>query len=356
MIKNIAYNLTIFLALGMVLSSCKKDSTQIEESVSKNPLSENWQLDQRFQDVPIPFEGIRLNLFATDEYLFLHGPNRFDRVDLNGNAQSNRVFNENTIKFPVNEALHFDYDVNKSFAFKANDPGDYSVAGGFIIDIDSTLIDLKIPASQRESLGAISSSNHALIPLHSQEGIKILLLRIDGNGKTCTDCSFKIGYTKTISLIDLGGATKMHSPSSIKDYFFIPTSNGVYKLDTIGNHQNVLNDSEIKTIFDAGEFIGACGDNGTAYVSYDYGESWQSTSNFPIPLRNAQYQLIGDSLVAYTNKLFTLNLSEGQWRTRALKIDPIMNPYIASVAKFNDTIFIATFNGVYKKSSRSFYH
>lgn len=354
--KNIIYILTFFFVTGIALQSCeKKDSNRIEPSVPNLPLAEYWRIDQRFEDVPFPFEGVRLNLFATDKNLFLHGPSRFDRVDLNGNFKGYSVFNENAIKFPVNEDLHFDYDENNSFAFKANDPIAHSVAGDFIINIDSTLIGLKTPTSQRDPLGTINQFNHAVIPFQSIDGIKILLIGIDGNGNSCNGCSFNVDFTKTIPLADLGGATNMGSPSSIDGHFFIPTSNGVFKLDTLGSYQKVLNDSEIKTIFDAGDFIGACGNNNNGYISNDGGDSWQSTSGFPISLRDAHFQMIGDSLIAYNEKLFTLNWFEGQWKPRLLEMDSLMNPYITSLAKFNDTIFISTLNGVYKKSTRSFY-
>jgi len=140
---------------------------------------------------------------------------------------------------------------------------------------------------------------------------------------------------------------------TIGDHFFITTDNKVYRMETDGQYQEVL-DERLYKIFEIGNQLVGLGWS-DVFVSSDQGLSWaaRSPSNLPVDLN---FTNIGDRVVAYRYaQLWEVVLENDALTFNELDNDGLDGRSITSVNDFGDQVYVTTLSGVFNKSFAEFF-
>lgn len=90
--------------------------------------------------------------------------------------------------------------------------------------------------------------------------------------------------------------------------------------------------------------------NETIYVSSDQGDTWQARYIVD-GLQAFQYHPFEEVLLAsYKDKIYHLDFSDDNFSALELENEGLENNFITNVAIFNDTVFVATQAGTYKRA------
>ncbi len=146
------------------------------------------------------------------------------------------------------------------------------------------------------------------------------------------------------------------------DYFILSTETGTYKIYADGTHRRVIA-WVTNNVFRHDGKLYALASEETAFttrifISTDEGENWTPYSfpAYPAELRTASYYTLGDSLIATLGaNLFALNFQDLDFTIRTLENEGLDGSSVTSASVFNDSIFLATYSGVYARQREAFF-
>lgn len=147
---------------------------------------------------------------------------------------------------------------------------------------------------------------------------------------------------------------------AINDYYLVVTNSGLFKIELDGTYKKVSNDLV------SGSYGGKCLVKGNLIYVFDYNVTLVSNDNantftkysaFNDDLSYYNYYNIGDSTIAFVdNELYSIRFNNAtNFVLRPLKRDGIEKVRYNSMALFQDTVYLATTGGIFKKSKKEFF-
>jgi hypothetical protein len=208
-------------------------------------------------------------------------------------------------------------------------------------------------------LAAISANNYVLIPYETtRQDFKnrLVLAHI-----TPASSPYYPVYAAQTQLIELPITSGIYPymPTllmAFDDYFLVDCgSEGVYKITESGLARQVMPAyTGVNTFFRSKGVLYATLDGQRLAMSTTNGDTWQITSGGPSMLYTTIHP-VGDSLVGVSHALggslfaFHLDMVKRTWRIRPLKDDGLNHAAINGLETWNDTVYLATSSGLFKR-------
>ncbi|NLO19755.1 MAG: hypothetical protein GX121_07770 [Ignavibacteria bacterium] len=143
---------------------------------------------------------------------------------------------------------------------------------------------------------------------------------------------------------------------SFDDYFFIQWAHSnFYKIYSDGSYKRIPNVQNTYSLFKYKGNLYAYS-YFELYISRDQGETWRLFAELNDFSKQIEFYNINDSLVySHRDALYTVNFESNFINSRELKNDGLEDRFITGIEVLNDTVYIATYSGVFKKSIYKFF-
>jgi hypothetical protein len=201
---------------------------------------------------------------------------------------------------------------------------------------------------------AINEQKQALIPYVSFVDSKTILKLALVDIKTELIYNVKLDtiQTKILSITD-DYQYNVIALESIGDYFFLTTNSKVYRIDNLGNIENVLETRLNKIIESSGTLYGFGRDN--IYISSNKGLTWNIGYSVQYDYSLLNYTKIDNKIIGYRyGQLWDISVSEKELIAKELDNDGLDGISITSVSKFDGKVYLSTLSGVYYKLADEF--
>ncbi|MGD9994776.1 MAG: hypothetical protein AB7S69_15870 [Salinivirgaceae bacterium] len=141
---------------------------------------------------------------------------------------------------------------------------------------------------------------------------------------------------------------------SVGDNFFLTTDSKVYRIDNLGNIDNVLETRLNRIIESSGTLYGFGRDN--VYISSDNGLTWNTGYLVQYEYSLLNYTKIDDKIIAYRyGQLWEIVINKTEVEAKELDNDGLDGISITSVSKFDGKVYLSTLSGVYYKMTEDFF-
>ncbi|HPI20042.1 MAG TPA: hypothetical protein PKY56_06690 [Candidatus Kapabacteria bacterium] len=207
---------------------------------------------------------------------------------------------------------------------------------------------------------AINKKRQILLQYSSNtqnDEVKLMLLNIATKNEQDPVKNIALTGSKTISIkIDRLDDTK--NPIfmiAIDDYFLVQwKERNFYKIYSDGSFKKLESNENFEVIKYNNDIIAYS--YYKLYISKDNGENWQPLA----VLNNFSYDVdfynIQDSLIyTYMDKIYTMSFQNDLVYSRELKNDGLEDRYISGIEVLYDTVYVATYAGIFKKSINKFF-
>ncbi|RYU81555.1 hypothetical protein [Hymenobacter persicinus] len=214
--------------------------------------------------------------------------------------------------------------------------------------------------------GAINRNNYLLFPYETMAGtadgqLHLVLTEVQPSADPFTHQPSLRPKVIRIPFKDIGIYPSFPTlVTAIDDYFLVDCGNeGLYKIKQDGSWRQVLSTwTGAQTIYKWNNRVYMHGAK-LGYSTTD-GETWVFSGNTPSGLQFNSMHPVGDSLVGVfhgfgNNFIFTLKLTDTNFRLRPLKDDGLQRADITGLEALGDTVFVATTGGLFKRSKAKFF-
>lgn len=354
--KNILY--LIIFAITMV--SCEKEKIVEVEKEYK------WKshADFRYNEI------VQMNSYATNDLLFFIGydsfsslvPDSISHPDLpfGGSTAHYNIWNElpGDRKMPICDDYFFVY--NKAtdwigFYPTLNPVLSRSMIAFDIKSVDSSFVSFEFQHFMSGTCVAINNKKQALIPYQSHDdlGLRLKLMLLDIKVDKDYYVYLDTLKTTTIRILD-EYQSNLIQLQSVGDYFFLTTDSKVYRVDNLGNIDNVLETRLNRIIESSGTLYGF--GRGNIYISSDNGLTWNTGYTVQYEYSLLNYTKIDDKIIAYRyGQLWEIIINETGVEAKELDNDGLDGVSITSVSKFDGKVYLSTLSGVYYKLADDFF-
>ncbi|MET4075960.1 hypothetical protein [Hymenobacter sp. UYCo722] len=363
--------LLLLAAIILSLSACKKETEIQLKEVDK---MYSWKEDRHF----LGFGKVILGIGQDASSLFLHTPGILSQLspgvrsqpyfeNLNGRMPSDVAIRvplaATVVAFPIADTV-----VTVAPYADAVNP-EYS-ANVRLHKLDPQAITYRVTVkslSGRESQFAAINRNNYLLLSYRRPGaavgttvLRLVLARI-----TLTPGAFQRVQLQS-QIIDfptsaLSGSSYPYISqiTAIDDYFLVSKSDGgLFKVTENGTVRLVDSERSVKTAYAWQGKLYAQSFSDKLLVSADAGETWTTYTNTPSFLSSSRFQVLGDSLIGYTdsfNQLYSLRWNGGTGRIRELKNDGMGEAAINDIKQLGDTVYVGTTSGLFKRPAKAFF-
>jgi hypothetical protein len=326
--------------------ACKKEASPR----STTPIKD-WRNNSKFQGGT----GIKTNLAASENELYALGPYYLSVLDAHYNTHHYIIQNRGIYKFPMGDELYMDLLEGSRISFNSiKRPIDYATGAQLVpSSLDSTYSKYYLDFLIKDEVAALSDQNQAMFSFRSTEGNKLALVKIRQNAQR----DYHIHSQEVIPFSALDNSTRLGLIRSVNSVFYVGTDQGFFRIDSTGQHLKVLENSVFRVFKSDGQLY-ATGGPDKLFISQDNGVNWTTHFGLPEDFVYAHYFEIGDSLIGMSTfgpNLFTLHLTDSQWRARYLDDKGLEGYYLTSIVEFNDSIYISSLDGIFTKSLQDFY-
>lgn len=348
------------ISWSLLLISCEKEKIVEVEKEYK------WKSHPDFQYNDI----VQMNSYATKERLFFLGFSSFSSLVPDSISHPDSPFGGNVAhydnwydqpsekKLPICADYFISYNpINSWVAFI---PTMNPVTSETSVSINMKLIDSTyayfdfLHFSSGECI-AINEQEQALIPyvsiVDSKTVLKLAL--VDIKAEFTYNVKLDTIKTKILSITD-DYQNDVIALESIGDYFFLTTNSKVYRVDNLGNIENVLGTRLNKIIESSGTLYGFGRDN--IYISSNNGLTWNIGYSVQYDYSLLNYTKIDNKIIGYRyGQLWEISVSDTGIIAKELDNDGLNGVSITSVSKFDEKVYLSTLSGVYYKLEDDFF-
>ena len=351
------------LLICLLLLGCEREKIVIRE-VEKEY---NWKQHPAFQYALIS----QLNSFATEDYLFILGPNNFSRIaaadaldPIDAAMSGSNVFHianqweQPQSKPPVGSDFFIDLsNINSQLSLTqtlnpANGAMKFKVS-----DLDNTFSRFYTVHYADGETAAINNKNQVLIPYHAGGLSDIKLLFIDTKIVLPGQSWSRIDTVKT-KIIEPPHDIHFQSIrniQSIADLFFVAGNDFTYRINSNGEEALVLEDPLFHVVEKDNMMYGFGFRH--MYTSADRGLSW--TQRYEIPSSISlltNITKVSEKVVGYRYaQIFEFEPGISSLGIRELDNDGLDGKLITSISAFQDTVYVTSLAGVFYKSLDNFF-
>ncbi len=347
------------ISWSLLLISCEKEKIiEIEKEYK-------WKSHSDFQYNDI----VQMNSYATKDRLFFLGYSSFSSLVPDSISHPDLPFGgtvalyDNWHEQPSEKKLPIcaDYFISYSptngwvdFIPTMNPVTSQTSVSFYIKNIDSTYAYFDFLHFSSGECIAINEQEQALIPygsfVNSKNILKLAL--VDIKAKLIYNVKLDTIKTKILSITD-DYQYNVIALESIGDYFFLTTNSKVYRVDKLGNIENVLHTRLNKIIESSGTLYGFGGDN--IYISSNNGLTWDMGYSVQYEYSWLNYTKIDNKIIGYRyGQLWEISVTKMGLIAKELDNDGLDGISITSVSKFNEKVYLSTLSGVYYKLADDF--
>ncbi len=209
----------------------------------------------------------------------------------------------------------------------------------------------------------ISKSSYVLVPYRAPNStsytpfliIKPEVRERGAHNIVNPDISTSIVRKLIIPDLDPSLITQIHSLETQNDYFFVGINSHFYRIDTLGNHEEVISQRITGTIIKPDSLI-AISDNGQTYLSTNSGENWNTFHQLPDGF-SYNYVIIGNKIIGYPRwdfisedtGLIHVSIDETSFKINDIPSDGLEYRDITSISAFNNRVYVTTLSGLFYK-------
>lgn len=349
--------------MPLILISCEKEKI-VEVLVEKEF---NWKTLDGFQYNDV----VQMNGYATDDRIFFLGHNSFTSIVSDSINHPGSAFGGNVARYDN----WYEQPSDRKLPICADYFLSYNQLGGWLVFIPTmnpvtsdsqAYLNIDIIDSTyghfdfvHFSLGeciAINRKNQSLIPyisyIESKNVLKLALVDVEVE-KPMSYYQLKTTKVKILKVPD-AYQYNVIAIESIGDYFFLSTNSKVYRIDSLGNIENVL-DTRLYRFIEISEELYGFGYN-NIYISSDNGLTWDKGYEINPDLKLLNYTKINNKLIGYRfGQLWELSIDDNELIVNELDNDGLDGVSITSVNKFDNKVYLSSLSGVYYKSIDDFF-
>lgn len=348
------------ISLPLLIVNCEKEKIiEIEKEY-------NWKKHESFQYNDVA----QMNSLATNDQLYFLGHNTFTSLVSGSLDHPDALFGGSAIHYdiwyeqPSDRKLPIcaDYFIsyNKLNGWLRFIPTQNPVSAGTSVslsikNIDSTYTDFDLVHFSVGECMVINEQNKALIPyvsfVDSKMSLKLALVNI--KKEILADVHLDTIETRILSIPE----PYQHNSiiESIGDNFFFITNSKVYRIDNLGNIENVLDTELNKIIESEGKLYGISTKN--LFISSDNGLTWNEGYTIPYIYSSLNYTKIDNKIIGYRyNQLWNIVITDSEISAQELDNNGLDGISITSVSNFDKKAYISSLSGVYFKPLDDFFN
>ncbi|MEL7119036.1 MAG: hypothetical protein AAFO07_06335 [Bacteroidota bacterium] len=357
--KEITWLALCFLAI----LSCEKETVTVVEEVEKEF---NWKQDDNF----LFNAKTQLNGFATDDQLFLIGPNFFTKISSGPEDTSQHSSLSYFLPFPypiqnklsISKELYMGYiNANIGF-FTTNSPVSYS-SDNFrdMRDYDADFSNFDVPIYSRGISFPINSLNQCLITYQRfitvDDTVQVVEFEpylamaeielFEPESRFINDITIK-EVTKKFSM------GKVLAQHLIEDYFFVTGTEKTIRVNPDLTINDVSQERLLRIFEYQGSLYGFTREE--LYRSTDTGLSWQTLGGIQSDFFLLNYTQIDGQLIAfYKSQIFKLDITDNGIDSEELDNDGLFGHEITSINTLTNKVYITTLSGVFVRDLADFF-
>ena len=265
-------------------------------------------------------------------------------------------------RFPITDDLLIRHTEGSSsfLQFIAIDSpvGPFSTVWLNMIDYDPDFQSFSFPNFRRTQAIGISSNNQALVGYNAELGeLKLALIDFELEA----DDYYHYPVINDVTIIDLPEdyLASVDRLFVLDNEFIMQTNFGSFHIDEAGQLTSL--DIWLYQVFEQNNALYALGRNfmieDFIYTSYDNGRTWNELAPFNnTSIYNTVLHKKADGLVlSNSDQIFSFELVANQIQLKEYDNTSLEGKLITSVSEYNDSIYVSSFSGVYRKHVEEFY-
>ena len=358
----------ILIFFTTILISCKKET--IKEIVYKDK-EYSWKRDLRFSGD----DAILLNSFASTDKLNISAIGLWITIDTADNYEGILNFDyylnySIKRKIPITEQIFAYYwDEQKEITINSTGYQTAQYLPHFCLPkLDTAFLKINDYYIGRKSeFIAINDNMYCLIPYLTKSYLPgFFIIKPNShllNGIIHIDFNTDNATVRKIKLSTDEYKNSVYFMTSYYNSFFVNLEREFYRIDTLGNSQNVLHQSIYQMIQISDSLI-AFGIDDQTYLSTDHGESWKNFLKIPkkdFTESNACYhnfEVINKKIIAFpicdVGKLYQLSIKDDKFQVDTIPSDGLERQDITSISEFNGKVYVTTLSGLFYKELDKF--
>lgn len=351
--KQMALKIKVFFVSLVVIWGCE------QSEVIQSSESQIWQRDLRFTGV----NAILTNSKTLQDRLVVTSLNNWNEIDTNGRLVDYPLPFDLNIdqKIPVTQTLfaHFPGRTGHQIEAITVDNVSEDLFTGFydLMKIDSNATGFADFFPRKIEYPTISESSHILVPYRTNrsEEFSLLIIKPQVLQRGARRVINPDETTSTIKKVNIPGYTNptIWRIDTYQDFFFLSTFQSFYRIDSLGNYDELLSERITGLIKKSDSLIALTSENKT-YLTRDKGSTWEQFFDFPTEdsyeFVNLNNHIIGYprlETVTESTPLRIVSIDENSFRIENLPIEGLEFSDITSLSLFSGKIYATTLSGLY---------
>lgn len=343
------------LMITAALSSCREEIIKEVEVVKEVEKKTVWKQKRLFDGI----SKIKTNSFTTNDHIYFYGPQFFSSVDDGDEIMHafTRLPYPEFFRLPISN--DFFIEVENEMIRLASTTQPVWDEGAEWIDmkeIAEDYISINLGNSPKQGALAISNANQLFVPIVSnnpEHDLVAYIFKVTKPGpfeKLIVSDPIRVQIDNPSE----SNSQLVYTAKAIGENFFFSVEGGTYLIEPDGSYTKVL-DEYIAQVFANGNVTyGLKYDE--IFLSNDNGFHWTPYAGIPSLFSISDFTTVGDSLVGYSQStLFTLKMTDTKYTLRFLVNDGLETNDITSVSQFKDSVYVATYSGVFVRSANGFF-